>query len=271
MKTAITKTLILFLFCFSGNYLSAQEVLTDSSIANLHKMGLGPSLIISKIKTCKTNFDVSTTALVQLKSKGIDDEVIAEMMNAEDRDKNNNANPNDPKSPHEAGIYYLESDNMVQLEPSVVSTAKSGSTMLTSMTYGLAQTQNKSVLDGANSKSQLQEKSPVFYFYFDVTKTSLSNQYSFSAATNPKEFILVKFKSNSKRREMVTGSWDPWSGGSNGIDEKYKTPFEFEKVAPGIFKVYFNKDIQPGEYCFIYGGAANGRGNNQVFDFGVEK
>ena len=271
MKTAITKSLILFLFCFSGNYLKAQEVLTDSSIVNLHKMGLGSSLIISKIKTTKTNFDVSTNALVHLKSSGIDDEVITEMMSAEGRDKNSNANPNDPKSPHETGIYYLESGTMVQLEPSVISTAKAGSALLTNMTYGLAQTQNKAMLDGANSKSQLHDKSPVFYFYFDVTKTSLSNQYWYGSTTNPKEFILVKFKSNSKRREMVTGSWDPWSGGSSGIDEKYKTPFEIEKISPGIFKEYFKEEIKSGEYCFIYGGAVNGRGNNQVYDFGVVK
>jgi len=63
------------------------------------------------------------------------------------------------------------------------------------------------------------------------------------------------------------------------IDSKNISSFKYEKVAANTYKIRFEKEPEPGEYCFLYLGnnsnAANmqiyGQNNIKVFDFGVKK
>lgn len=59
---------------------TAQESLTNDSIIQLTKTGLSPEAIIEKIKLSKTNFDLTTQALGDLKSAGVADTVIVQML-----------------------------------------------------------------------------------------------------------------------------------------------------------------------------------------------
>ena len=51
--------------------------------------------------------------------------------------------------------------------------------------------------------------------------------------------------------------------------------FDYEKVAPGIYKVIPRENLQPGEYCFLYTGQATptgpmgGGGVGMLFDFDI--
>lgn len=56
--------------------------MTNADVIALSKAGLDKSLIIDKVKSSETNFDVSTDALIKLKTEGVSDEVIAAMLTA---------------------------------------------------------------------------------------------------------------------------------------------------------------------------------------------
>src|SRR5437868_7632938 len=83
-----------------------EEVLTNASVINLYKKGLSASIILSKIKTSKSNFDVSTNGLINLKEEKIPDEIVNAMVDMSGSNLSvKEINPNDPLSPHESGIY----------------------------------------------------------------------------------------------------------------------------------------------------------------------
>src|SRR3982074_503549 len=54
----------------------AQEVLTNQSIVEMVKAGLSERVIVAKIRTSPTNFDVRTDALIALKKNGVPEKVI---------------------------------------------------------------------------------------------------------------------------------------------------------------------------------------------------
>ena len=67
---------------FAATSLTAQEVLTNDSLVALKKAGLSDSIIIAKIKSSQTKFDVSTKGLIGLKNAGMSDQVIEAVVNA---------------------------------------------------------------------------------------------------------------------------------------------------------------------------------------------
>jgi hypothetical protein len=56
------------------------EILTNVTVIEMSKVGLGREIIIKKINESKNSFDVSTTALIELKKANVADDVIALMM-----------------------------------------------------------------------------------------------------------------------------------------------------------------------------------------------
>src|SRR5271169_1564987 len=56
------------------------ETLTNDSVIQLHKLGLGDAVIVSKIQASTCNFDTSVDALKALKDAGISDSVIQAML-----------------------------------------------------------------------------------------------------------------------------------------------------------------------------------------------
>jgi len=60
----------------------AQETMTNDEVISLTKAGLAGSVIIGKIRTSKTNFDMSTDALIKLKQSGVGDDVVTAMLEA---------------------------------------------------------------------------------------------------------------------------------------------------------------------------------------------
>ena len=57
---------------------------------------------------------------------------------------------------------------------------------------------------------------------------------------------------------------------SSGIPDKDKVQFDYVEEAEGVYKVFFNKPLKDGEYCFLYASTVPNRfSNNKVFDFGI--
>ena len=60
----------------------AQEVLTNDSVIQMVKAGLPEAVVIAKIKSTSTKFDLKTDSLVSLKKAGVSDKVLEAMVAA---------------------------------------------------------------------------------------------------------------------------------------------------------------------------------------------
>lgn len=283
MKTKFlipTLAIFAFLFSFPSSAQNKQDILTNETVATLHKKGLGASIIINKIKTSKSTFDVSTDALIKLKDDGIPDDIVSAMIESADKNKVEIVDLNDPLSKHRSGIYHYNPNDSLKtlsrIDPTVVSSGKAGGlgqAMAYQYTNGISQIKSTSVLSGPNAHKQINGKSVTFYFYFERGNTQLNQvgamNWWFATASSPNEFALVKTVQKKDSRQFDTGSQNAY-GASVGIEEKQKIRFSYVEVADGIFKITINGDLKPGEYCFIYTGSTPSMySNDKVFDFGT--
>ncbi len=269
---------------------ASAEVLTDEDVIKLVKAGMGDSVIIAKIKNSRTKFDTSPDSLIQLKQLGVSEAVLEAMASsASAKAPPAPVDPNDPLSPHEPGIYLMktarQSRQMVLLEPAAYSQMKLGGAprVLLPVPVGVAMKSKwKAIVRGERARLRVSEPRPVFYFYFEralaasaaaadtqAPRTPAPSRGVSFAASGPNQFTLAKFESKNGERELVIGEM----GGigttiSMGVSPKDAVEFDFEKLAPGIYKVTPRVDLPPGEYCFLYSGASPGLAI-QMFDFGI--
>lgn len=75
----LTKNLFLTLLLAFTAFAQSTEILTNATIIEMSKVGLGREIILKKINDSKNSFDVSTGALIELKKANVPDEVIAIM------------------------------------------------------------------------------------------------------------------------------------------------------------------------------------------------
>lgn len=281
---------ILFVIAFSLGATAAvraqDETMTNQEVISLTNAGLNKSVIVNKIRTSKSKFDLSTNALIELKKAGVDDDVVAAMLQAKTGTTTasgntgqipivGGGNSNDPMAPHDFGIYMYETKNgeqtMTQLLPSVSAQNRTGGGFTASVTpFGLGKTKTKANLPGTTAKLQIKEAQPVFYFYLD-TKSGGMNTSSGIPST-PNEFTLIKFNVRSDNREVTIAKSNAY-GGKGGLSDEYVVAFTAESVGNGVFKVTPSASLKNGEYGFYL---INSGGSNtsaavgaKFFDFGV--
>jgi len=279
MKTKFLISILLALTGLSSWAQTPSDTLTNEKVIQLTKIGLQPSVIISKIQTSQTKFDVSTTALIVLSDNQVLPDVINEMIKVatqqqiEVANKVDMTNPNDMHSP---GIYfYNESDKsnpVRKVDPTVMGNTHTGGGSF----YGIGGTKTTSSISGSKSRLQISETQPVFYFYFEQNSNPYSDSWWFATATSPNEFVLVKLDQSKESRIIQIGSSTSiggYGGGvGSGIPEKTKVQYTYEQVKEGIYRVTFQQGLKPGEYCFVYASTTPSRfSNNKVFDFGIPK
>ncbi|MHC1690507.1 MAG: hypothetical protein AB9833_06720 [Bacteroidales bacterium] len=273
--------LITIFFC---NYLVAQsnqtplDILSNESIIDMFSKKLPSSIIISKIKSSKNTFNVDSDALLYLVNNKIPEDIIIIMIDvANDPAKRYfKIDPNNPYDFQELGVYYhkknVSGNQLIKMDPSIYSQNKTKGGALMSLTYGIAKAKTVVALNGQKAQLQITDSLPEFYFYFDTSGAEIKNgsNWWFKLSTSPNEFLLVIFINNLKVREVVTGSANI-AGSSIGVDDANKATFKIEKISAGIYKVFFDKALPKGEYCFMYAGSVpTGFAKlDQVYDFGV--
>ena len=256
------------------------DVLTNEKIIKLSKLGLQPTIIVSKIQTSETSFDVSTDALIRLSDNGVSADVISEMMKIDNKAKKAYASKLDIKDPnkwHKPGIYLYDpndAENPVrQVDPSVASGIKSGGlgvALAQAYSSGIATNNLKSSLAGKFSRLQITNPNPVFYFYFESNNNPNNDDWFFATASSPNEFVLVRMEQSKSKRTLIVGSSN-YYGSSSGIANK-SIPYDYVKIADGIYKVTVKQPLKAAEYCFAYASSVPNRySNDKVFDFGVPK
>ena len=257
--TKMKKLNLIIALMFAVAISNAQtETLTNENIIALTKIGLQPSVIITKIKNSNTNFDVGMDALIILGNNKVATDVINEMMKTSEGDSK------DPKTIHKSGVYYYNknnAENPVRKIDAIIVTSVSTNT---GGYGGFGGSSSWAHVSGLQSKQQISETSPVFYFYFN-TNDDMRADWEAGAST-PNEFSLVKFRSEKSERLFKVGSSSHgFSSHSNeGIPEKDKVSFSYDLVSEGIYKVTFNNPLAEGEYCFVFN-----TNTKRVFDFGV--
>jgi hypothetical protein len=244
---------------FGATSLTAQEVLTNDSLVSLKKAGLSDSIIISKIRSSQTKFDVSTKGLIGLKNAGLSDQVIEAVVNA-------GSATTAPAAPAAAApaapaaaaapaasketIVYLVGGKSVELVPANASMEFSS---------GFFDSKSELVLRGRKAQYRIADKKPVFYS-------------TWSANDAP----LVRLKPGSdhddRNLKISSGSFAPFGGSLKyGVRSEDRVDMEAsEKDARGLYKLTPKEPLKPGEYGFVltYGMAAGASG--RVYDFGVD-
>lgn len=266
----------------------AQETITNEEVISLTKAGLANSIIVNKIRTSKTNFDMSTDALIRLKQSGVGDEVVAAMLEAKNgvaavgAPSNSTGatavtpagDPNDPMSKHNYGIYLYEekdgSRKMTQLKPNVSAKNRTGGLFTNQMTYGIGKIKTKAQVEGKAADLQLKTTKPVFFFYLDISSGGLNT--SSGVPSDPNEFSLVRFSEHGDYREVTISKTNTFSG-KGGLSGEYIVEFKAEDLGNGVFKVTPAAELKKGEYGFYLINSGNSNTGSAVgskfFDFGV--
>ena len=258
------------------------ETLNNDSVIQLHKLGLGDSTIVAKIKASTCNFDTSVDALKTLKDAGISDEVLQAMLLVSSSVTAAPApvvaaptgvapgDPNDPRAPHQSGIYlYQEVDGkpkMTQMSPSRVEDVSSGGAW--SVGFG-GSAKNRAVLSGAHAELQIANAQPVFYFYFAKSDASLGS--TDISATSPDDFALGILEAHTSHNQPVRRleiSKQNLGGFHAGLNKNDIRQFTTEKISDGAFKVTPDS-LKPGEYAFIQLVGARMVTTMKMYDFGI--
>lgn len=289
-------TIFCLFLCISGAF--SQELLDNQTIITLSKKGLGNSIIINKIKSSKSAFNVTTDGLINLKDNLVSDQIIEAMIEASNLAGTSSGDPKVDaivSKLYESGIYYFNESTQtyIKIDPTVVSGSKVGA--------GLTSVKSTSIIDGAKANTET-TSSPVIYFYFgkpnesklgstsNVQKSNndlvnMLQSYAPSKsneAFSPNDFKLLELKTSKNSRSYESGKISAFGGISSGVSKNVEV-FKYERLSQTLYKVYFNTPLKPGQYCFMYatsassGGVATGymgamgaANDVKVFDFGVK-
>lgn len=296
--SACQRIIMLVFFSVLSFAVSAQEVYTNKTILDLKSAGLSKDVMknmIASAPNCK--FETDAQSIIKLKKAGVDEEVINAMitkMNPSAAAKTATATPAvntsvpatgtanlDYLKKEGSGIFYSDKAGITEVEPTVYSGKKTSGKFINDISYGFAKNTTRMTLNGNSANITVNEKRPVFYFVFNKSEGSLNDQGSgwLREVSGPNEFQLVRIivKTDKKTgkstgREIETKAGNYYSGSEEGVSSKFKIDFKRKKLEEGIYEIWFEEDLEPGEYCFMYAGAnvdLNTR-NPKVYDFAVK-
>ena len=276
----------------SGPSFAASEIVTNDIVLKLIAAGMTDDVIVAKIKASPTQFDLDTDKIISLKKSGVSGPVLAAMIGAPSNNVTNiaafSADSPDPLAPRPSGVYMLETDpapgKMVRIDPTTSNQTKTGNFLGYALTGGIASMSFKAVIPNDRARVIAKAPQPAFYFYFDQANGSLSSGAGFNAffgpgaaVTSPSEFSLIRFDAKSGRREAKVGKFNI-GGAKSGVMDKDRIAFQYDQLAPGVFKVSPTAPLSPGEYGFLYsvsssgmGMASSGNMMARVFDFSIVK
>ncbi len=261
MIRVIIRTFLLTALLSSTMTLYAQtaaktEILTNKNVIEISKAGLGNSVILSKINSSICKFDLSTSALIDLKKQGVAEDVINAMLNK----SGNKATAQSealpaaqPKKPASVPIsllnvvHYYDKGVPLSLEKSL------GNSRSKKLALGYGGSNLILEIGGASSPVRLDtEKANSF-----IINTGGSNQ---------PDLVLYKLKVEKGKRLAIVGKLTP-SGPRSGED---MLPIEFSKAGDGMFTIKPGISLAKGEYFFTSKPNLNqSTSSNDVYAFTV--
>ena len=259
------------------------ETLTNATVIELVKAGIGSEAVIAKIKSTEGKYDLNTDDLIALKGAGVPGDVIAAMIAGQAKPEPAAAmslTDIDPMTPHPSGVYLIDkpTNQLARIDPTMSSQAKTGGIFGYALTMGIASMSVKVAIAGEAARVVTRSGSPSFYFFFDASNpetVNLSSSWAAGSAqtvTSPSEFTLIKLMEKKGRREARVGSLNI-GGAKTGVMDSDRIAFDYEMVRPGVYRVTPKQALQAGQYGFIYaisgGGGTSGAMTARIFDFSV--
>jgi hypothetical protein len=264
----------------------AADVVTNDTVVKLVKAGLGDDAVIAKIRSSKTQFDLSADGLIALKGAGVSSAVMAAMIAPPPvpAAAELSIDSSDPAVAHYPGLYILRETStgarMHRIDPTLSNQARTSNILGYALTMGLASASIKASIPGESAKVQTGARRPVFYAYFEESvPRGLQNANSSTWASgvgtttsSPSEVTLVRFAEGNNRRDAKVGRINI-GGSKTGVMDKDQIAFTSDMLRPGVYRITPQADLLPGEYGFIQSmsaGGTQGAMTARVFDFGVE-
>jgi hypothetical protein len=234
----------------------AQEVLTNDSVIQMVKAGLPEAVVIAKIKSTATKFDLKTDSLVSLKKAGVSDKVLEAMVSAgSGSPAAAGAAPAPPAPALAAGalktqdvVYQLIGDKYVELMPLSANVETN---------FAFFQSKSEIVLPGRKAQYRTAEKTPVFLTTYA-----------------PTEAPMVKFKPgddhDDRNLKFSSGAFMPFGGTQKtGVRNEDKIAVTTERDPRGFYRVKPSAPLPPGEYGFVVTTGFS-MGTGKIFEFGVD-
>lgn len=241
--------LIIIMTLVATTYVFAEEILSNETVVSMVKAKFGETLIISKIKSSKNKFDVSTDAIIELKNQGVSEKIIQTMVEASSV---TNTGASEQKSVQvvnpwaaylglpasmtiSSSSLCLKKDNkVVEMPPIVAEVQHSMAKHFIPFYFGPGD--NWHYIRGEKSVIRLNDKKPVFY-----TKM------------NPSSFLLVKllYRSGKDIRYVV----------STGGTYRNTIPLGFNKKSDDFFESFPKEELLDGEYAVV--------SSMTFYDFGI--
>jgi hypothetical protein len=240
----------------------AQEVLNNDAVMAMKNAGLSNTVILAKIRSSQSKFDVSTKALVDLKQAGLSDDIIEAMLGHTGPGPAVSAPPAgapvDPRGRVVVGlpqgresVFHLRGDQYIELSAAVASIETN---------FVFFQSKSEIVLKGRKASYRVTERQPVFVSMWP-----------------PNEAPLVQLKPgddhDDRNLKYSTGSFMPFGGThTQGVRTQDVADVESEKDARGLYRIKPRQALPPGEYGFIltHGFAAGAGAGGKIYDFGVD-
>ncbi|MCI0547176.1 MAG: hypothetical protein L0027_07815 [Candidatus Rokubacteria bacterium] len=239
----------------------AQEVLTNDAVIAMKNAGLSEGVILAKIRSSQSKFDVSTQGLVTLKGAGLSDQVIEAMVG-----HTGPAAGVSPASAPAAGtmtaartpgqltqgrdtIFHAKGDQYVELTAAAAQIETN---------FAFFSQKSELVLKGKKAQYRTAEREPVFY-----------------SVWTPVEAPLVKLKpgddADDRNLKISSGAFMPYGGTQKqGVRNEDKIDVDAEKDPRGFYRIRPRKALAPGEYGFIVTGGFAGGAGGKVYDFGID-
>jgi len=281
------------------------QAIDNQEVIKLVQSGLPESVIIKKLKTSPTNFNLSTEGLVELTSSDVPESVMNAMLEIGETEVDEHAEIAAlmPKP----GIYLIEGEGSNSLEhiatgssynymePTPISKVKEGgvgSKMARSLSIA-GKNKIRAVLLG-DEANQITSTKPEFYFYFGSPEQqdaaasqstqsddpnaammaqlmAMSGQGSrakFTDFDNPNQFHLVKMDVKKGEREFIASQYSG-AGSESGIDGDDVIQFKYIEIRPNLYHVFVEDRLERGEYVFVGAGIPIGQGT-PVIDFSAQ-
>jgi hypothetical protein len=234
----------------------AQEVLTNDSVIQMIKAGLPEAVVIGKIKSTATKFDLKTDSLVSLKKAGVSDKVLEAMVAAGSGSAPATGAMPAPPAPAMAAGALKNTDVIYQLVGGkYVEMFATSANLETNMAF--FQSKSEVVLEGKRAQYRTTDKQPVFLSTYSSTDAP-----------------LVRLKPgddhNDRNLKIGSGAFMPFGGTQKmGVRNEDKIPVTIERDPRGFYKVTPSAALPPGEYGFILA-TGFGAGSGKIYDFGVD-
>lgn len=234
----------------------AQEVLTNDSVIQMIKAGLPEAVVIAKIKSTATKFDLKTDSLVSLKKAGVSDKVLEAMVAAGSSSAPTTGAMPAPPAPAMAAGALKNTDVIYQLVGGkYVEMFATSANLETNMAF--FQSKSEVVLEGKKAQYRTTDKQPVFLSTYSSTDAP-----------------LVRLKQgddhNDRNLKIGSGAFMPFGGTQKmGVRNEDKIPVTIERDPRGFYKVTPSAALPPGEYGFILA-TGFGAGSGKIYDFGVD-